>query len=80
MARKTETDKINSKEEEKNQKFFFNVRFGITSVKNAHLTKHITSKHYVHKCKVCQKKFKTSLDPVSHVAKEHLEDEGELSF
>ena len=41
--------------------------------------KHITSKHSVHKCKVCQKEFKNSMDLVSHVAKEHLEDEEALS-
>ena len=79
MARKAETDEIISKEQEKSVKSFKCELCDYRSEKNAHLKKHITSKHSVHKCKVCQKEFKNSMDLVSHVAKEHLEDEEALS-
>ena len=41
------------------------------------LKKHINTKHTMQKCKVCDKEFKTSMDLVSHVAKEHIEEEEE---
>ena len=39
------------------------------------LRKHKKSKHTEQKCKVCEKIFKTSMDLVSHVANEHIEEE-----
>ena len=79
LARKAATDEIKSQEQEKSVKSYKCELCDYRSEKNAHLKKHITSKHSVHKCKVCHKEFKNSMDLVSHVAKEHLEDEEVLS-
>ena len=38
-------------------------------------TKHINTKHTEQKCKICNKDFKTSIDLISHVAKEHDKEE-----
>ena len=37
--------------------------------------KHINIKHTEQKFKICNKDFKTSIDLISHVAKEHHKDE-----
>ena len=79
LARKAATEEIKYQEQEKSVKSFKCELCDYRSEKNAHLKKHITSKHSVHKCKVCQKEFKNSMDLVSHVAKEHLEDEEALN-
>ena len=39
------------------------------------LKKHINSNHTNQKCKVCGKEFKTSMELVRHVAKEHHKEE-----
>ena len=36
---------------------------------------HISSKHTEQKCKECKREFKTSMELVSHVAKEHHNEE-----
>ena len=43
--------------------------------KLSNLKKHINLKHTEQKCKVCSKEFKTSMELVIHVAKEHQEQE-----
>ena len=39
------------------------------------LKKHINTTHTEQKCKACRKEFKTSMELVSHVADEHVEEE-----
>ena len=39
------------------------------------LKNHISSKHTEQKCKECNREFKTSMELVSHVAKEHHNEE-----
>ena len=43
--------------------------------KPATLNKHNITKHTEQKCKVCNKEFKTSIEVVTHVAKEHNDQE-----
>ena len=78
-ARRAESDKIEAHEVENLEKCFKCELCDFKSDKNAHLEKHITLKHSVQKCKVCQREFKSSMDLVSHVAEEQLEDEEELN-
>ena len=78
-SRKAASDKIKSHKVENLEKCFKCELCDFKSDKNAHLEKHITLKHSVQKCKVCQREFKSSMDLVSHVAEEQLEDEEELN-
>jgi len=41
------------------------------------LKKHNNSKHTEQKCKICSKEFRTAMDLIIHVSKEHQEQEGE---
>ena len=43
--------------------------------KKSTLLKHIQLKHCEQKCKICGKKFKESMELVSHVAEDHLGEE-----
>ena len=78
-ARKAVSDKLKTEEEENSDKGLKCELCDFKSDKNAYLKKHITLKHSVQKCKVCQREFKSSMDLVSHVAKEHFEDEDVLN-
>ena len=43
------------------------------------LQKHINTKHTKQKCSICSVEFRTSIDLLSHIAKEHHdEEEGKL--
>ena len=39
------------------------------------MKKHVLSKHTEQKCTVCSKEFETSLEVLSHIAKEHHQQE-----
>ena len=78
-SRKAVSDKLKTDEEENSDKCLKCELCDFKSDKNAYLKKHITLKHSAQKCKVCQREFKSSMDLVSHVAKEHLEDEDVLN-
>ena len=36
---------------------------------------HVTTKHTIQKCKVCSNKFKSSIELINHVAKEHHKED-----
>ena len=70
-ARKTAMETKESKKEDKISKQFKYDLCEYSCEKNATLIKHINTKHTEQKCKVCKKEFKTLMELVSHVAKEH---------
>ena len=78
-ARKTVSNKLKTDEEENSDKCLTCELCDFKSDKNAYLKKHITLKHSLQKFKVGQGEFKSSMDLVNHVAKEHIEDEDVLN-
>ena len=74
-ARNTVSDEEKSKEEEISAKYFKCDHCDYKSEKLATLKKHKNTKHTVQKCKVCNKEFKTSMELVTHIAKEHDDQE-----
>ena len=74
-ARNTVSDEDKSKEEEKSAKYFKCDHCDYKSEKLATLKKHKNTKHTGQKCKVCNKEFKTSTKLVTHVSKEHDDQE-----
>ena len=74
-ARNTVSDEDKSKEEEKSAKYFKSEHCDYNSEKLATLKKHKNTKHTGQKCKVCNKEFKTSTELVTHVSKEHDDQE-----
>ena len=75
-ARKTAMESKESKKEDKISKQFKCELCEYSCEKQATLNKHMNTKHTEQKCKACKQEFKTSMELVSHVAKEHhLEDD-----
>ena len=70
-ARKTVSDQKKEKEEKKSAKYFKCEVCDYKCEKLVTLENHISSKHTEQKCKECNREFKTSMELVSHVAKEH---------
>ena len=44
------------------------------------LNKHKNTKHREQKCKYCEKEFRTAMELINHVAKEHYEDKELIEF
>ena len=74
-ARNTVSDEDKSKEEEKPAKYFKCDHCDYKSDKLTTLKKHKNTKHTEQKCKVCNQQFKTSIELVTYVAKEHDDQE-----
>ena len=74
-ARKTVSDKGEpSKEEQSSKSCNCNI-CDYSCDKATTLRKHINSKHTNQKCDICRKEFKTSMEVLSHKAKEHQEED-----
>ena len=76
-ARQKVVENINSKENYKSSMKFQCEQCDYMCEKHTILKKHMNSNHTDQKCKVCRKEFKTSMELVRHVAKEHHEEEEE---
>ena len=74
-ARKTVSDRIEFQEKERSKKEFKCELCDYSCEKFATLKKHINSRHTEQKCKICNQEFKTSMEVVIHVAKDHQEEE-----
>ena len=70
-ARNTVSDEDKSREEQKSAKYFKCDQCDYKSEKLATLKKHKNTKHNEQKCKVFNKEVKTSMELVTHIAKEH---------
>ena len=69
-ARKTVLDKGEPSKEEQSSK-----SCDYSCDKANTLKKHINTKHTNQKCDICRKEFKTSMEVLSHKAKEHQEED-----
>lgn len=65
------------KKKKKNSKEFKCKMCDYSCEKDSTLKKHMNSKHTKQKCKQCDKEFRTSMELLNHVAKEHQEEEEE---
>ena len=44
--------------------------------KQTTMNKHVNTKHTDQKCKICEKEFRTSIELIQNVAKEHQKEDG----
>ena len=79
-ARKAAMEAKESEKEEKVSKQFKCELCEYRCDKKATLSKHINTKHIEQECKICGKDFKTSMELVSHTAKEHHQEDDEWNI
>ena len=68
---------MRSEEQERQSKDFKCELFDYICKKTSTLKKHINTKHTEQKCEICKMKFKTAMEIVSHIVKEHHKQEEE---
>ena len=74
-ARKSLVEKKKSEESDKLSKAFKCDLCDYRCEKSTTLKKHMNTKHTKQKCSMCSVEFKTSIDLLSHVAREHHDEE-----
>ena len=71
-------DKDTVKKEEIKEHFLACSKCHYKSKKEALLKKHMLTKHTDHSCKECEKKFQSLMELLKHVAKHHVNENGEV--